>query len=119
MAIRQMIQHLRTPIEDLDRRALQTWRSSLDVTPIAEIVPRRPVVIAGEISSVRIVPKAGSSSLQVTLTDGTAFASAVFLGRRRIGGVTPGRRMSFDGVAARHGRVFEFLNPRYEFLSGG
>jgi hypothetical protein len=118
MAIRQILQHLRTPIEQLDREALRAWTSAMEVTPIADVVPRKPVRICGEISSVRILPRAGSPSLQVTVTDGTAFASAVFLGRRRIRGLTPGRRISLEGVAAQVGRVFELLNPRYEFLTG-
>jgi RecG-like helicase len=118
MAIRQILQHLRTPIEQLDRESLRSWTSATHATAIADVVPRKPVQICGEISSVRIVPRAGSPSLQVTVTDGTGFASAVFLGRRRIRGLTPGRRISLEGVAGHQGRVFELLNPRYEFLTG-
>jgi hypothetical protein len=116
MAFRRMFAKLRAPIEELDREALREWTATLGTTPISEIVPRYATVIAGEASSVRIVPRAGSPSLEVTVTDGTGFATGVFLGRRRIAGLTPGRRLRFEGMAARHGRIIEIFNPRYEIL---
>ena len=116
MAFRRMFERLRAPIEDLDRAALQEWASDQGTTPIAEVVTRRPTCVAGEASSVRIVPRAGSPSLEVTVTDGTGFATGVFLGRRRIAGLTPGRRLRFEGVASRKGRIVEIFNPRYDIL---
>ncbi|HZJ27180.1 MAG TPA: OB-fold nucleic acid binding domain-containing protein [Acidimicrobiia bacterium] len=116
MAFRRAFERLRAPIEELDREALEEWVRSIGATPVREVVPRLPVVLAGEVSSVRIVPRAGSPSLEVTVTDGTGFATGIFLGRRRIAGLTPGRRLRFRGVPARRGRVVEIFNPVYEIL---
>lgn len=116
MSFRKALHQLRAPIEDLDREALREWTAELGVTPIDAVVPRQRTVVAGEASSVRIVPRAGSPSLEVTITDGTGFATGVFLGRRRIAGVTPGRRFRFEGVASPHGRIIEIFNPRYDIL---
>jgi hypothetical protein len=116
MAFRRMFERLRAPIEELDRASLREWTAAVGTTPIAEVVPRATICVAGEASSVRIVPRAGSPSLEVTVTDGTGFATGVFLGRRKIAGLTPGRRLTFEGVASRKGRVIEIFNPRYEIL---
>jgi len=116
MALRQRFERLRAPIEELDRAALQEWTAGTGSTPIVDVVPRRTTCVAGEASSVRIVPRAGSPSLEVTVTDGTGFATGVFLGRRRIAGITPGRRLRFEGVASRKGRIIEIFNPRYDIL---
>ncbi|MGZ8734249.1 MAG: DNA-binding protein [Acidimicrobiia bacterium] len=116
MAFRRMFERLRAPIEEIDRAALREWTAEVGSTPIAEVVPRQTICVAGEASSVRIVPRAGSPSLEVTVTDGTGFATGVFLGRRRIAGITPGRRLRFEGVASRKGRIIEIFNPRYDIL---
>jgi hypothetical protein len=42
---------------------------------------------------------------------------AVFLGRRKIAGVSPGRRILLSGVAGRDGNRFMFYNPEYTLLS--
>lgn len=116
MALRRAFERLRVPIEELDREALEEWVRSIGATPIREVVARLPVVLAGEVSSVRIVPRAGSPSLEVTVTDGTGFATGIFLGRRRIAGLTPGRRLRFSGVPCWRARIVEIFNPVYEIL---
>jgi hypothetical protein len=116
VALRRVLDRLRAPVEHLDREALQEWTAGTGATPIGEVVPRVRTTIAGEASSVRIVPRAGSPSLEVTVTDGTGFATGVFLGRRKIPGITPGRRLRFTGVAAQKGRILEIFNPVYEIL---
>jgi hypothetical protein len=103
-------------VEQLDRDVLEEWTTAAGATPIREVVPRTRTTIAGEASSVRIVPRAGSPSLEVTVTDGTGFATGVFLGRRKIPGITPGRRLRFVGVASKRGRILEIFNPVYEIL---
>jgi hypothetical protein len=40
----------------------------------------------------------------------------VFLGRRKIAGIRPGRRLRFAGIASQHGRIIEIFNPRYDIL---
>ena len=111
MAFRRMFERLRAPIEDLDRAALREWTSRLGSTPIAEVVPRQPTVVAGEASSVRIVPRAGSPSLEVTVTDGTGFATGVFLGRRRIAGHHAGSAPPVRGGRVPHGAHHRDLQP--------
>jgi hypothetical protein len=40
----------------------------------------------------------------------------VFLGRRKLAGMKPGRRLYVNGVAGRDGRRFLIYNPEYQLL---
>jgi hypothetical protein len=72
----------------------------------------------GEIASLRIVPRAGSPSLEATLTDGSGSLLVVWTGRRKIAGVAPGKRLVISGRGAPQGpkNRLMILNPRYELL---
>ena len=72
---------------------------------------------AGEIKSLRIVPRAGAPAIEITVSDGRGSAVAVFLGRARVRGMTPGRRLVIDGVALREGNENAIYNPAYELLA--
>ena len=103
-------------MEELDEDRLQTRYHGLGVTPIAEAPPRTPVRLAGEIQATQVVPRAGSPSLEVTISDGTGRAVAVFTGRRRLGGVDCGRSLVIEGVGRpERGRVL-VLNPAYQLV---
>lgn len=116
MALRKLIDRLRTPIDELDQEVLRDYFADLGTTPIDAVTPRVEVRVGGEIRSMRIVPRAGSPSLEVSISDGHGIAVAIFLGRRHIAGLTPGRRMIVSGIPAPQGRAFLFLNPRYDIL---
>lgn len=104
------------PIEDLDREQLADFCSTLRLTPTTEVEPRQRVRLGGEIRSVRVVPRAGAPALEVTITDGQGTATAVFLGRSSIAGVTPGRKLTFEGVVGRDGKRNLVYNPEYTLL---
>ena len=108
---------LTKPVEEHDREKLVEFCSQLQgVSAIDELEPRRVGRVVGEISSVRIVPRAGSPSLEVGVNDGRGVLTAVFFGRKKIAGLSPGRRLVLEGmVAPLHNRVFMY-NPVYELL---
>jgi len=116
VALRKVVDRFTKPVEELDRAALVQFCDALGVIPMDTIVERRPVRIAGEITSVRIVPRAGAPALEVTLSDGRGAATAVFLGRRKVAGVNPGRRIIVEGVAGRAGTRYLIFNPFYTLL---
>ena len=47
----------------------------------------------------RIVPRAGAAVARGDGQDGRGTVTAVFLGRRKIAGLSPGRRVLLEGVA--------------------
>jgi hypothetical protein len=88
------------------------------VSAIANLEPRQPATIVGEIFSVRMVRKAGSPFLEVTVSDGTGKVVAMFTGRRGIAGIKPGQRLVLTGrpsPTGPGGRLL-LLNPLYELL---
>ena len=88
------------------------------VTPIGDAQPREEVTVAGEISSLRIVPRAGTPSLEATVSDGSGSIVVVWTGRRHIPGVAPGKRLVLSGRGAPQGagNRLTVFNPRYELL---
>jgi hypothetical protein len=116
MALRKLVDRLTKPIEELDRQELAEFCDRLASTPIDQVEARRPVRVAGEVRSVRIVPRAGADALEVTVHDGRASVIGVFLGRRKIGGITPGRKLILEGVVVPAGKQCLLYNPVYTLL---
>jgi hypothetical protein len=123
--MRKFVEKFTKPVDEQDRERLVTWCAEHGGAPIDELQPRLPVRVAGEIRSVRIVPRAGASSLEATVQDGRGSITAVFLGRRKIAGLSPGRRVLLEGVVTKHrgaaasaGQSKDCLmyNPIYQLL---
>lgn len=117
MALKKMVERLTKPVEEIDREQLTAFCDSHQLTAMDEITPRTRVRVGGEVRSVRIVPRAGAPALEVTVSDGRGAVVGVFLGRRKIAGLSPGRKVAFEGVAARNGKRYFVFNPVYELLS--
>jgi hypothetical protein len=119
MALKKMLHRLTAPITELDQEKLREFCSGHPhCSSIAEAKPRAEVSLVGEVTTLRIVPRAGSPSLEATISDGSGSMVAVWTGRRRIAGVAPGKRLMINGrgsTVAPGGRLL-FYNPRYELL---
>jgi len=50
------------------------------------------------------------------VSDDTGTVTAVWTGRRSIGGITLGRRIAIKGIAITRGTHLEFTNPSYTLL---
>ena len=59
-------------------------------------------------------PRGGVPALEAELDDGSGVITVVWLGRRRIAGVGPGRAMTVEGRIGRQNGVPVMFNPRYE-----
>jgi len=107
---------LGTPVRELDKMRLQDRYCGLGFCSVSDAPLREPCRIVGEVQGLRVVPRAGSPSLEVTVSDGTGRAVAVFLGRKRLAGVDPGRGVVLEGVARKEGNRTVLLNPAYTLL---
>ena len=85
--------------------------------PIGDLRPRQRARVAGRIRTVRVQPRAGVSSLECTIADGTGQLMAVFQGRRRVAGIEPGARVVLEGMVATRGRNVGMVNPLYWVIS--
>jgi RecG-like helicase len=117
MALKKMVQRLTKPIDELDREHLTEFCEARRLAPMDEVQERSRVHVGGEVRSVRIVPRAGAPALEVTISDGRGSVVAVFLGRRKIAGLSPGRKVAIEGMAGRDGSQIVVVNPEYEFLA--
>ena len=83
---------------------------------IAEMRERQRVCVCGKVTRMTARPTSGQPALAVMVTDDTGTVTAVWTGRRSIGGITLGRRVAINGIAIAHGSHLEFTNPSYTLL---
>jgi len=83
---------------------------------IADAPDRDRVRLRGALSTVTLRPRAGVPVLEAELYDGTGEIVVVWLGRRRIAGIEPGRSISVEGRIGEHDGVRIMYNPRYELM---
>jgi hypothetical protein len=88
-------------------------------TPIADLRSRQPAMVCGTLRAVTLRPRAGVPALVAELYDGSGSISVVWLGRRHIGGVEPGRRIRVEGVVCEASGTATIFNPKYELVPGG
>jgi len=119
VALKKLFKNLTTPVAELDAERLRKFcESRPGAVSIADLPPRSEGTVVGEITSVRIVPRAGSPSLEATISDGTGSVLVVWTGRRKIAGIAPGKRLVVSGRGAATGPKGRLLlfNPSYELL---
>lgn len=111
---RRMIERLSTSQEDLHSAELQEDAEAAGCTRICDCHDRQIVKVTGTLRTVTLRPRAGVPALEAELFDGSAALDVVWLGRRSIVGIEPGRRMIASGrISMSHGRRVLF-NPKYE-----
>jgi hypothetical protein len=113
VALRKFVDRITKPTEQLDRENLEQWCATMGCPGLDEVEARKPVRVGGEVRSIRIVPRAGADALEATITDGHGMLTAVFLGRRKILGISPGRRVFLEGVVTKDGALQVMYNPVY------
>jgi hypothetical protein len=115
-------------VKDRLRRSLSRWASTADqeaeelqrdtvragCCPIAEAVDRQRVQLRGSLRTVTLRPRGGVPALEAELYDGTGVITLVWLGRRRIAGVEPGRQIKVVGRIGSQDSMRIMFNPRYE-----
>ncbi|MEJ7796588.1 MAG: OB-fold nucleic acid binding domain-containing protein [Nocardioides sp.] len=83
---------------------------------IAEAPDRLPVTVQGAVRTVTLRPRGGVPALEAELYDGSGVLTVIWLGRRQIAGIGPGRSMRVSGrIGAGEGHRIMY-NPRYELL---
>ena len=85
-------------------------------TPIATLPLRRPATVCGTLRSVTLRPRAGVPALEAELYDGSGSLYVVWLGRRHIAGIEPGRRLRIQGMVTEADGQRAVFNPRYELV---
>ena len=119
MGVGTRLSRLARSTSQVEADELQARTRDLEATPIDTAAPGEPSTLAGTVRTVTLRPRSGVPALEAELYDGTGVVTVVWLGRRRLPGVSPGRPMLVTGrVTVRKGRPTMF-NPRYELRPYG
>jgi hypothetical protein len=84
--------------------------------PMAEVPLRTSVTVCGKVTRMRTRPAHGVPALVVTLRDETGFVTAIWTGRRTIGGIALGRTICLEGVGTKASDGITFMNPEYTLI---
>ncbi len=116
---KRALQRLTADEEALDSAALRSESRTLGAIAVDQCSVGLPVVVAGSLRAVVLRPLAGVPTLEAELYDGTGTVTLVWLGRRRIRGIDPGRTLVAKGrLTKREGKPTLF-NPEYELQASG
>lgn len=117
--LRRALHRLTADEVELEAEDLQDEAQQAGATAVSRCSMRGEVCVAGTLKSVVLRPLAGVPTLEADLYDGTGNVTLVFLGRRRIRGVEPGRALVARGrLTQREGRP-TLYNPAYELRPAG
>ena len=110
------------------RRTLSRWANSTDqharelrqavresgLVTISEAPDRTRVQLSGTLRTVTLRPRGGVPALEAELFDGSGAITLVWLGRRQITGISPGRQLEVEGRIGVQDGLRVMYNPRYE-----
>ncbi len=118
VGLKRLVRGWSASLDDLEHDRLSSRFKAVepDRVELCDCPLRCKVRVAGEIISLRTVPRSGSPSLEATVDDGTGKALVVFTGRRAIRGLDPGRGVVLEGVARRERDKLTLVNPAYTLL---
>lgn len=111
---RRMVRRLTGDLYELDADDLCRRADESGATRVADCACGEEVTVLGRLRSVELCPRDAVATLEAELYDGTEGVMLVWLGRRRIPGIEPGRSVRVRGrIAMRDGRKVLY-NPYYE-----
>ena len=117
--LRRALTRLTADEHDLHSRELQDEAASAGATYVAACQVGAPVCVAGALRAVVLRPRAGVPTLEAELYDGTGSVTLIWLGRRRIRGIDPGRSVVVRGRLTRQDGRPTIYNPAYELRAPG
>src|SRR5262245_23869224 len=117
--LQRILQRLTSSQDQLEAEELLEGTQVRGGTPINRCSDRERVTVSGTLRTVTLRPRAGVPALEAELYDGSGTVSLVWLGRRRVPGLEPGRVIVASGrITYRQGGPVIY-NPRYELRPVG
>jgi hypothetical protein len=112
--VRRFMRRLFASAEELDAEELQRDAVESGSTPALECRRGQLATVTGRLRTVVFTPRTNQPTLEADLYDGSDLIRLVWLGRRHIAGIEPGRSITARGrIAYRDGRKVIY-NPYYE-----
>ncbi|HWC81596.1 MAG TPA: OB-fold nucleic acid binding domain-containing protein [Pseudonocardiaceae bacterium] len=111
---RRLMHRLTTDVAELDADDLSREAEEVGAKPACDCRLGEEVTVRGRLRSVELCPKDAAATVEAELYDGTEGVTLVWLGRRRIAGIEPGRCIKATGRLAVRGGQKVLYNPYYE-----
>ena len=112
------LQRLTADDSAIDAEELRAESASAGCEPVSSCRKGAVVTVTGRLKSVVYTPRETVPTLEAELFDGSGSVTLVWLGRRRIPGIEPGRTLSAHGRFASFDGRQVIYNPRYELSAG-
>jgi len=112
-----LLRRLTASAENLDAEELRDEVGLRSCIPIRELRRGNTVKVVGRLRGVVYTPSETVPTLEAELFDGSDSIQLVWLGRRRITGLEPGRRVVARGRVGLHNGELAIYNPWYELLA--
>ena len=117
--LRRAVNRLATSAKEHEAAELRKDCVDMGATQVRDLPDRELVRVAGTLRTVTLRPRAGVPALVAELYDGSGSISLVWLGRRQIPGIEPGRALIASGRVTRDSEQPVIFNPRYELRPAG
>ena len=117
--LKRALSRLTADEQDVERDELQSSSASAGATAVGQCSVGHLVCVAGTLRAVVLRPLAGVPTLEAELYDGTGTVTLVWLGRRRIAGIDPGRGLVARGRLTQKDGRYLLYNPTYELRVAG
>jgi hypothetical protein len=112
------LQRLTADDHTIAAEALRADAVSAGCEPLASCRKGEVVTVTGRLKSVIYTPRETVPTLEAELFDGSGSVTLVWLGRRRIPGIEPGRTVTARGRFANFDGKRVIYNPWYELGAG-
>ncbi|WP_258342072.1 OB-fold nucleic acid binding domain-containing protein [Saccharopolyspora gregorii] len=111
---RRLMRRLTSDVAELDADDLSERAQADGAQRACDCRCGQEAVVLGRLRSVDMSPKNSAPTLEAELFDGTEGVTLVWLGRRRITGIEPGRTIKARGRIAVRDGCKVLYNPYYE-----
>ncbi|MEE6262967.1 OB-fold nucleic acid binding domain-containing protein [Plantactinospora sonchi] len=113
-SLRGFLQRLTASEAEIEAQELQRESAEVGGMPARQCTRGQVVCVSGRLRTVVYTPRTNLPTLEADLYDGSDIVTLVWLGRRHISGIEPGRHLTARGrVAVRDDRKVIY-NPYYE-----
>ena len=112
--LRGLLRRLTASEEELDAEALRAETAAAGCMPARQCRRGQMATVTGRLRTVVYTPRTNLPTLEADLYDGSDVVTLVFLGRRHIAGIEPGRNLTARGRVAIRDERKVIYNPYYE-----
>lgn len=112
--LRGLIRRFTASAEELDAEDLRAETQRSGCMQCGQVRRGELVTVTGRLRTVVFTPRTNVPTLEADLYDGTDAVTLVWLGRRQIAGIEPGRTVTARGRVAIRDKRKVIYNPYYE-----